>query len=92
MANLMKLFSTEGKGAKSTYRPPAGTKCLISPPNCDDDDGYVFLEMEILWCDDLFVVYHSHGCWPNVHKWEHIIAKPLPGAPQETTSGEGSAP
>jgi hypothetical protein len=77
MVDLVKLFSLEGKGSKSTYRPGAGTTCLISPPNCDDDNGYVFGEYEILWSDDTFVVYRIPGCWPNVNKWDHVIAKPL---------------
>lgn len=68
------------KGMNSFFRPEAGTRCLISGPNCDDDSGYVFLEMEILWRDDMFVVYRVPGCWPNIHKWEQIIAKPLPSA------------
>jgi len=65
------------KGSNSTYRPEAGTTCLISPPHCDDDSGYVFGEYDILWKDDLFVLYRKEGCWPNIEKWDHLIAKPL---------------
>ena len=66
------------KGANSTYRPKAGTRCLFSGPNMDDDNGYVFMEVEIMWEDGEFVVTQKDGCWPSVHKWDLVIAKPLP--------------
>ena len=65
------------KGLNSKYRPEVGEACLISGPNCDNEDGYVFGEMELLWKDETFVLYGSPGCWPNLTKWELIIAKPL---------------
>lgn len=72
------------KGTHSTYRPSAGTICLISPPNSDDDKGYVFQEYEILWKDKTFVLYRQKNCWPNLEKWEHILAKPLTTKPVES--------
>lgn len=66
------------KGHGTVYRPEAGDVCLISGPHCDDDNGYVFTTVKILWKDDTFIVYRKDNCWPVVHKWEHIIAKPLP--------------
>lgn len=77
MVDLVRLFSSEGKGSCSTYRPPAGTRCLISGPNEDDESGYVFGETVVLWQDETFVLYGDKGFWPVLRKWEHIIAKPL---------------
>lgn len=65
------------KGSNSTYRPDAGTVCLVSGPNCDNEEGYTFIEATILWRNDIFVLYGRDGCWPNLSKWELIIAKPL---------------
>lgn len=63
------------KGAESTYRPPAGTRCLLSGPNEDDENGYVFSETTILWCDETFVLYGNPGFWPQLYKWDHVIAR-----------------
>ncbi|WP_458788908.1 hypothetical protein [Dyella jiangningensis] len=76
MVDLVRMLSYR-KGENCTYRPEAGTTCLISGEHCDNDEGYTYMEMEILWKDDLFVVYRKPGCWPVISKWEHIIAKPL---------------
>lgn len=76
MVDLVKMLSHR-KGDGCTYRPNAGEVCLISGPNCDDDKGYTYLEVEILWKDELFVVYRHKNCWPVVNKWEHIRAKPI---------------
>lgn len=77
MATLLDVVTSRGKGAESTYRPPAGTICLVSGPNCDGDQGYVYGKMTILWCDDLFVLYRADDCWPNLNKWAHVRCKPL---------------
>ena len=66
------------KGDGYTYRPEVGERCLISPPHSDDNDGYCFQEYEILWKNGLFVLYGNEGCWPNLNKWRHIIAKATP--------------
>jgi len=76
------------KGKNNTYRPDAGTVCQMSVPNEDDDAGYAYHETEILWSDDTFVVSKVAGCWPVVHKWDHVICKPnaetqRPMKPQE---------
>lgn len=76
MVDLVKMLSHR-KGDGCTFRPDAGTTCLVSGPNCDDYDGYTYGEMEILWKDDLFVVCRTVGCWPVVYKWEHIRCKPM---------------
>jgi hypothetical protein len=68
---------TYGKGVDSTFRPDAGTKCLISGPNCDDIDGYTFEEYDILWRNETFLLYGIEGCWPNLHKWDYVIARPV---------------
>lgn len=65
------------KGESSTFRPDVGERCLMSGPNMDDDDGYIFHETEVLWKDDKFVLYGNKGMWPILNKWDHIIAKPL---------------
>lgn len=65
------------KGKNNTYRPAAGTRCLISGPCCDNDEGYVYNEFEILWANDVFVLYGKKDCWPNLWKWEHISVKPI---------------
>jgi len=64
------------KGKNSTYRPDVGERCLISGPNMDDEDGYVFYETEILWKNETFVLHGNPGRWPNLNMWQQIIAKP----------------
>lgn len=64
------------KGQDSQYRPPAGTTCLISGPNCDEH-GYTYEEYTILWQDATFVLYGTPGCCPNLERWDHILYKPL---------------
>ena len=87
MVDLIKLFSNEGKGSRSTYRPAAGTVCEVSGPNCDDDSGYVFGKYEILWGNEIFVLYGAPNCWPNLHKWEHVICRPIVVVPDEMILG-----
>ena len=70
---------TYRKGNENTFFPKAGQKCLFSGPNCDDENGYVFIEVEVLWSDDTFVITRIPGCWPIVNKWEHIICKDVTG-------------
>lgn len=77
MSQFLDVVTWRGKGASSDYRPPAGTTCLVSGPHCDDSEGYVFTEMTILWCNEIFVLYGKDGCWPNLHKWDHVLCKPL---------------
>lgn len=64
------------KGKTCTYRPDVGEICLISPPHSDDENGYCFQIYEILWKNDVFVLYGKPDCWPNLDKWDHIISKP----------------
>ena len=65
------------KGDKNTYFPKAGETCLFSGPNCDDENGFVYLEVEVLWADETFIITRIPGCWPIVNKWEHIRCKPV---------------
>ena len=66
------------KGINSTYRPDAGTVCLMSAEHEDNDEGYVYHESRILWRDDMFCVSQMRSnCWPVVHKWDHILCKPI---------------
>lgn len=69
-----------GKGFEKTFRPKSG-RALVSGPHMDNMEGYVFLEYDILWANDTFVLYGNEGFWPNLARWEHVIAKPMP-APQ----------
>jgi len=64
------------------YYPVIGEVCRVSGPNCDDADGYTWLEKEVLWRDELFIVTRSKGCWPTITKLELALFEPLP------TSGE----
>lgn len=74
---------THMKGSPGNgYRPKAGTACMMSGPNCDNLDGYVFLEVEILWEDETFVLYRKSGCWPCLNKWDHVLAEPIPHEPK----------
>ena len=77
MSAFLDMIQSRGKGANSTYRPEAGTLCLVSGPNCDDYDGYTFGQMDILWRDDIFVLYRTEGCWPVLNKWDHVLCKPI---------------
>ena len=63
------------KGIGHTYRPEINEECLVSGPNCDDENGYVFSDMTLLWKDDTFGVFRKDGRWPVVYKWDHIICK-----------------
>ena len=71
---------TKGANSVNGYRPKAGDRCLVSPPNADNADGYVYFEFDILWCNAMFVVYGKDGCWPVVNKWDHVSVKELPRA------------
>ena len=70
------ISKSSTKGRLSTYRPKVGETCLISGPNCDDGNRYIFAEMAVLWCDETFILYGAPGFWPNLARWEHIICKP----------------
>jgi hypothetical protein len=65
------------KGSHSTYKPSVGERVLISPPNSDDENGFVFQEYNILWANEKFVLYGNDNCWPNLNKWEHVCVKPI---------------
>jgi hypothetical protein len=78
MGAFVDMISSKGKGANSTFRPEAGTVCLVSGPNCDDENGFVFSEMTILWRNDIFVLYGNEGFYPNLNRWDHVICKKKP--------------
>jgi hypothetical protein len=80
MSDFIDMLKSRGKGEHIAYRPEAGTRCLVSGPNCDDDKGYVYSEFDILWRDDVFVLYGKPGYWPNIAKWDHVICKPMDAA------------
>lgn len=81
------VFSSLSKGSHSTYRPDAGTRCLLSGPNEDDNTGYVFHETTILWRNDTFVLYGIEGYWPVLNKWDHVRVKPLESKSNEHDVG-----
>ena len=70
------------------YYPVIGEVCRVSGPNCDDADGYTWLEKEVLWRDELFIVTRSKGCWPTITKLELALFEPLPTS-GEHLAGEG---
>ena len=64
------------KGKNNTYRPEVGEIFEISGPNCEDENGYFFSETTLLWKNEKFCLYGDNVCYPNLQRWEHIIAKP----------------
>ena len=60
------------KGKDSTYRPPAGTVCLVSGPHADG-----FEVTTIHWATDILVLYGQPGLWPILTQWDLILCKPL---------------
>lgn len=61
--SLFIAMMTHQKGNPGNgYRPNAGTVCLVSGAHCDNEDGYTWGEYEILWRDDVFVLYRKPGC------------------------------
>jgi hypothetical protein len=79
MAKLPKPLQAGPKGAAaSTYRPEAGNICEISALYSYDGHTRVFDQVEIVWANETFVAYRKPGCLPNVHKWEHVICRPIP--------------
>ena len=69
------------------YYPTIGEWCRMSGPNCDDADGFTWADVEVLWCDDLFVVTRVPGCWPTVTKLELALFEP---ARKALTEGQQS--
>lgn len=71
----MTMLAAPVKGLRRLppYRPVVGTHCEVSGPNCDNDDGYTWSEVDILWSDETFVLYGRQGFWPTLHKWEHCL-------------------
>lgn len=69
------------KGDGCTYRPKAGETALISGPHFDNENGYTYTQMEVLWTDALFCIARTPGYWPCVWKWDHIRSKPATEEP-----------
>ncbi len=74
-------FQLKGRRRTPAYFPATGEVCEVSGPNCDDADGYTWMTMTVLWQNDIFVLYGQPGFWPNLHKHEHVLFRPLPSAP-----------
>ncbi len=60
---------------QNSYKPQVGERVLLSPPNCDNENGYVYDEYNVLWMNDVFILYGNDGMWPNLHKLEHVHIK-----------------
>ena len=84
MSDLIKMMTFK-KGDGNTYFPKAGETCLFSGPHGDDESGFVYISVEVLWTDETFILTRIPGCWPGVNKWEHIRCKPINAA----AAGEG---
>lgn len=69
-----KQFIMKGQGS---YKPKVNERVLISPPNADNTEGYVYGEYEVLWTDNTFILFGNRGHWPNLHKIEHCHIKKL---------------
>jgi len=68
----------KGRRRDPKYFPAAGEICLFSGPNCDDANGYTWIEVEVLWTDELFVVTRHKDCWPEITKHELALFEPKP--------------
>ena len=62
---------------QNNYKPEVNERVLVSPPNCDNESGYVYSEVDVLWMDDTFILYGNKGYWPNLNKLEHCHIKQL---------------
>lgn len=62
---------------KNSYSPNIGERALISPPNSDDENGYLYQEYDVLWKDETFILFGNEGFWPNLEKLEHVHIKQL---------------
>lgn len=83
--------SLKGLRRSPKYYPAIGETCRMSGPNCDDAEGYTWLDVEVLWRDDLFIVTRVPGCWPTVTKLELALFEPLaatPPAPLRADAGD----
>lgn len=74
-------FRLKGRRTSPAYFPATGEVCEVSGPNCDDANGYTWMRMTVLWQNEKFVLYGLDGCWPNLHKREHVLFRPLPASP-----------
>lgn len=79
----------KGRRTSPVYFPATGEVCEVSGPNCDDANGYTWMKFAILWQNEKFILYGNEGFWPNLHKREHILCRPLPAAPSPAEQGEG---
>jgi hypothetical protein len=61
----------------NNYEGSTNELVLISGPNCDNEQGYVYGEYTILWQNDIFILYGAENCWPNLNKKEHVKIKRL---------------
>jgi len=59
----------------NNYAGATNEVVLISGPNCDNSEGYVYGEYTILWQNDIFILYGADDCWPNLNKKEHVHIK-----------------
>lgn len=78
MSAFLEMLTAKPKGLRvePKYFPAVGDVCLVSGPNCDDENGYTWDETTLLWCNPIFVLYGKEGFWPALHKWEHVLFKP----------------
>lgn len=82
-------FQIKGRRRSPAYFPATGEECEVSGPNCDDAAGYTWMTATVLWQDELFVLYGRPGFWPNLHKHEHVLFRPLPASPSDQGGDRG---
>ncbi len=75
------FFLSKGRRTSPAYFPATGEVCEVSGPNCDDANGYTWMKMTVLWQNEKFVLYGLDGYFPNLHKREHVLFRPLPASP-----------
>lgn len=78
------------KGYRRTpkYYPAIGETILFSGPNCDDENGFTWIEVNVVWADDIFIVTKKDGCWPTVTKHDLALCKPIPRTPLDIAKAE----
>lgn len=63
----------------NNYIPVVGERVLISAPNMDDENGYVYGEFDVLEIDEISITYGNKGFHSNLNLLNHVSIKKLDG-------------